>query len=221
MFDRNAMDPRESTNASRSRAGRLRRRKRPLNAADRAWLNAYDRAHQTTTRTIAEIEEAARENVSRETPGELEAELGALELGDPRAAELVEELDDDDAPEKPAAERALDVQADMLGHGAGLLVRAVEMHERVSERALALLEQVADLQARQSAQLVDAFTALAEARASSMAAEADDDDDRDGDRTDRLEALLAQVAGPHLAKLTKSAISPPTPGRPPARPPAA
>lgn len=144
------------SSAARNRAARLRRRLRrgsELSPDEARWLARYEE-HVPPRADVAD------------------APAPVVEAEPEDAVDAPEELvDDEDAPavELAPAVRIERAAADREDHGTSLLIRAVEMHERVSERALAMCERMGALAAQQSEQLVDALSALAEARAEVLA----------------------------------------------------
>lgn len=181
--------------ATRLRA-RIRRGRRALKPAEIAWMRAYERAHppregvttladagigpDTATpvvpargRTFAVDAAGSTREVVREATQE---EYAALAGEVPAPPEPEPELEPEEPePELSAMERKARAAADLYDHAASQMVAAVEMHARVSERAIDMMERMHALVVQQSEQLVDATTALAEQRAEALAPLEDDE----------------------------------------------
>lgn len=154
--------------ADRARASRLRRRlrrgTRPLSDAELAWLREYEAARGVRADVADVAVGGEAEEPSSEVGGEAAGDEGEEE------GEVGEEEGEVGEEEKPQLElapaaRVARAAADRVDHGTALLINAVELHERVSARALAMMERMGELAAQQSEQLVDALEALALARA--------------------------------------------------------
>lgn len=149
--------------ADRARAARLRRRirngRRPLREDERAWLADYERATGVDVR----VADVVVGGPSDEAAG-AGASTGAESAEDEPVGETESQEEEPEA-EPPPVTRIARAGADRVDHGTALLIQAVEMHERVSTRALAMMERMGELAAQQSEQLVDALEALALARA--------------------------------------------------------
>lgn len=169
------------------RAARLRRRvrrgRRPLTQRERAWLVEYERRHPSHVSVTEEVQGSAQAEASEESAEEDEGF----------------EEDEPDVEPAPAGEtheqRIARAEADRVDHGTSLLIRSAEMNERVSDRALALMERMENMLARQSEQLIDALTALADARAQALTADVHEAEDvpAEGEREQLDKQMMAML----------------------------
>lgn len=188
----------KSTHYERHHAQSLRRKlargKTPLTPYESEWLAAYEARHPPRrSKPLAELAAEADEAEARE-PYEAPAVEESADA--PPEQEQEDEVEEVDAPEVSAA-RERQARADALTDVGRAYAHVVSLHERLSVRAVALLEQVADRQSEQEAQLVDALDRLTAARANAMELEAGGAPEQ-SERQDRLEGLLMEVAGPEL-----------------------
>lgn len=201
----------KSPHHERHRAQSLRRKasrgRTPLTPYEREWLAAYEAQHpprraKPLAELVADADEADAGLDARE-PYEAPAVESTAAVEEPSSAE-VEEVD---PPEVSRAriEQALADAWDKLGKS---YAHVTSLHERLSVRAVALLEQVADRQSEQEAQLVDALDRLTAARANAMELEAGGGGaEESSERQDHLEKLLLDVAGPELKQRLAGALA--------------